>query len=88
MISSKEANFKMGIFKNALAIIYFMGGTQKTTNFDLLKTLSTRDFAQAVAVDNVGDCRGVCPICQRHFDGDCDDKCVSGIVEYLERAEE
>jgi|GEM_PF-6556630 len=56
-----------------------------TTKFDLLKQLPTRDFAYAVAVDNVGDCRGVCPICQRHFDGNCDDRCVDGIVEYLEK---
>ena len=54
------------------------------TKFNLLKQLPTRDFAYAVAVDNVGDCRGVCAICKRHYDGDCDDKCVSGIIEYLE----
>jgi hypothetical protein len=78
-------NEEMGVFKNALAIVYFEGEKQ-TTKFDLLKTLSARDFAYAVAVDNVGDCRGVCPICQRHIDGNCDDKCVGGIIEYLEKA--
>lgn len=54
------------------------------TRFDLLKELNVEDFAYAVAIDSVGDCRGVCPICQRHYDGNCDDECVNGIIEYLE----
>ena len=52
--------------------------------FEALKELSAVDFAYAVSVDNVGDVRGVCAICQRHHDGDCDDRCISGVVEYLE----
>ncbi|MBO5870376.1 MAG: hypothetical protein J6Q89_06460 [Clostridia bacterium] len=52
--------------------------------FEALKELSAVDFAYAVSVDNVGDVRGVCAICQRHIDGDCDDRCISGVVEYLE----
>ncbi|MBR2526524.1 hypothetical protein IKE67_08690 [bacterium] len=59
--------------------------TKQTKRFDLLKSLSVRDFANAIAIDNVGDCRGVCPICQRNVDDNCDDCCVNGIVEYLEQ---
>lgn len=55
-----------------------------TTRFELLKSLSVRDFVYAVAVDAVGDCRGVCPICQRYINNKCDDRCIDGIVEYLE----
>ena len=54
------------------------------TRFDLLKELNVEDFAYAVAIDSVGDCRGVCAICKRMYDGYCDDKCVAGIIEYLE----
>lgn len=57
------------------------------TKFDLLKSLNATDFAYAISVDNIGDCRGVCAICQRHHDGDCDDRCINGIVEYLESEE-
>jgi hypothetical protein len=56
----------------------------KRTMFDLLKELPVEDFAYRVAIDNCGDCRGVCAICKRNYDGDCDDKCVSGIIEYFE----
>ena len=50
------------------------------TRFDLLKELNVEDFAYAVAIDSVGDCRGVCAICKRMYDGDCDDKCVAGLL--------
>lgn len=63
----------------------FTANKVKKTNFDVLKELTPAEFAYAVALDNCGECRGVCAICQRHFDGDCDDKCISGIVDYLER---
>jgi len=65
---------------------YIKQGKQATkTRFDLLKQMNVRDFTAAIAIDNVGDCRGVCPICQRSIDGNCDDCCVNGIVEYLEQ---
>jgi hypothetical protein len=56
----------------------------KRTMFDYLKSLSVADFAYTVAFDTTGECRGVCAICQRHFDGNCDDRCYVGIIEYLE----
>ena len=57
---------------------------ERKTKFDVLKELSVEDFAYTIAIDNCGDCRGVCAICQRHVEGNCDDRCVVGIIEYLE----
>ncbi len=55
--------------------------------FDILKSLSIEDFAYVVAIDNDGECRGACAICQRHIEDNCDDNCISGIIEYLKSEE-
>lgn len=52
-------------------------------NFEYLKSLSIPDFAYSVCFDICGDCRGVCAICQRHIEGDCDDKCYAGVCDFL-----
>ena len=53
-------------------------------NYDKLKQLDTTDFAYTVCIDNLGDCRGVCAICQRHIEGNCDDRCIYGVKQWLE----
>lgn len=56
-------------------------------NLEKLKQLNSNDFAFAVCIDNVGDCRGCCPICKRFYENNCDDRCVLGVVDYLESEE-
>lgn len=55
------------------------------TNFELLKQLDASDFAYAVVIDNVGETRGVCAICQRHHEDNCDDRCLCGVYEWLQK---
>lgn len=56
-------------------------------NIDKLKELSSTDLAYLLCIDNVGDCRGCCAVCQRHKQGNCDDSCIKGVEEWLESEE-
>lgn len=53
--------------------------------FDALKTLSAEDFALALVFDKNGEQRSVCSMCQRFEEDNCDDHCLRGVTEYLER---
>ena len=54
-------------------------------NINKLKELTSTDIAYLVCIiDNVGDCRGCCAICQRHKENNCDDRCVTGVYDWLE----
>ncbi len=51
--------------------------------WDALKALPITDAAQAIVFDDEGNERSVCGICQRYTEGNCDDKCYQGVIEYL-----
>lgn len=57
-------------------------------NIDKLKELNSSDLAYLLCIDNEGDCRGCCPICKRFEQDNCDDRCVSGVAEWLESESE
>lgn len=57
---------------------------KKMNNFERLKQLSIEDFAYAVCIDNEGENRGCCPLCKRHFQNNCDDRCIKGVIDYLQ----
>ena len=52
-------------------------------NFERLKQLSPLDVAYLLCIDNVGDCRGCCTVCARHYQNNCDDECIKGVHEWL-----
>lgn len=54
-------------------------------NYDKIKQLNPTDFAFFVCIDNEGEQRGCCTLCQRFYDDNCDDRCVTGVAEWLER---
>lgn len=53
-------------------------------NYEKIKQLSITDFAYIVCFDNDGNNRGCCPLCKRYFQKNCDDRCVIGVIEWLE----
>jgi hypothetical protein len=50
-------------------------------NFDKLKQMDIHDFAQRIVFDSEGNMLSPCSICA--FSGDCNDKCYSGVLEWL-----
>ena len=53
-------------------------------NIDLIKELSATDLAFLFCVDIDGEMRSCCPICMRYKQGNCDDRCIQGVEEWLE----
>lgn len=62
--------------------------SEKPTNFEALISLSLEDFAYSIVFDDDGEQRGVCSICQRHKENNCDDRCIVGVIEYLQKKKE
>lgn len=56
-------------------------------NIDKIKQLNATDLAYMVCIDNDGECRGCCSICQRFKENNCDDRCIQGVFEWLESEE-
>jgi len=54
-------------------------------NFEKLKKLSLVEFAQFICFGQEGEDRATCTLCQRYYENNCDDRCYSGTIEYLER---
>lgn len=55
------------------------------TNLERLQKLDASDFAFAVVVDSDGEHRSTCAICQRHYENNCDDRCLCGVYEWLQK---
>ena len=53
-------------------------------NREKLKSLNNSDLAYFLCIDDEGNCRGCCSICQRYYEENCDDRCVTGVNEWLE----
>lgn len=54
------------------------------TNFEALQEKELVEFAEAIVFDENGEMLSRCNLCQRSKDGNCDDNCFGGVIDYLQ----